>query len=113
MNTLPNNSSKVIESLDTGSAAGLISHVSDAVMVINHNGIIENIQSGFICCGQNWKGMDVVDTQKRVHSFYGFKPNDKFYWNWQYTNKITDESKESYKEAFPTFVKKFKIDDLY
>ena len=45
MNTLPNNSSKVIESLDTGSAAGLISHVSDAVMVINHNGIIENIQS--------------------------------------------------------------------
>jgi hypothetical protein len=67
----------------------------------------------FICCGQNWKGVDVVDTQKRVHFFYGFKPNDAFYWNWQFTNKITDESEESYKEAFPAFVKKFDLDNLY
>jgi multimeric flavodoxin WrbA len=75
--------------------------------------IIEGIQSGFICSGQNWKGMDVVDTQKRVHTFYGFKPNDKFYWNWQFTNKITDETEESYKEAFPAFVKKFDLTKLY
>jgi hypothetical protein len=62
--------------------------------------------------GQNWKGMDVVDTQKKVHSFYGFKPNDDFYWNWQYTTKITDETQKSYKESFPTFVDKFRIDNL-
>jgi len=80
---------------------------------LGESNIVENIQSGFICTGQNWKGMDVVDTQKRVHTFYGFKPNDNFYWNWQYTNKITDETKESYKEAFPTFVKKFDLDNLY
>ena len=80
---------------------------------LGESNIVENIQSGFICCGQNWKGMDVVDTQKRVHTFYGFKPNDNFYWNWQYTNKITDETKESYKDAFPAFVKKFDLDNLY
>ena len=80
---------------------------------LGESNIVENIQSGFICCGQNWKGMDVVDTQKRVHTFYGFKPNDNFYWNWQYTNKITDETKESYKDAFPAFVKKFDLDKLY
>ena len=80
---------------------------------LGESNIIEGIQSGFICTGQNWKGMDVVDTQKRVHTFYGFKPNDKFYWNWQFTNKITDETEESYKEAFPAFVKKFDLTKLY
>ena len=80
---------------------------------LKESNVIENIQSGFICCGQNWKGMDVVDTQRKVHNFYGFKPNDKLYWNWQYTNKITDESQESYKESFPEFVDKFDIRDLF
>jgi len=80
---------------------------------LGESNLIENIQSGFICCGQNWKGMDVVDTQKRVHTFYGFKPNDNFYWNWQYTNKITDESQKSYEEAFPAFVDKFKLNNFY
>jgi multimeric flavodoxin WrbA len=80
---------------------------------LGESNLLENIQSGFICTGQNWKGIDVVDTQKRVHTFYGFKPNNKFYWNWQYTNKITDESPESYKDAFPEFVNKFKLDNLY
>jgi len=80
---------------------------------LGESNLLENIQSGFICTGQNWKGMDVVDTQKRVHTFYGFKPNNKFYWNWQYATKITDESQQSYKDAFPEFVNKFKLDNLY
>jgi len=67
---------------------------------------------GEICIGQNWKGMDVVDTQKRVHSFYGFKPNDDFYWNWQYTTKITDETQDSYEKSFSSFAEKFKVNDL-
>ena len=45
MNTLPNNYSKIIESIDSASAAGLISHVSDAVITINDAGIIEHFQS--------------------------------------------------------------------
>jgi hypothetical protein len=47
-----------------------------------------------------------------VHSFYGFKPNSKFYWNWQHGNNMNDETEASYKDAFPAFVKKFKIDEL-
>lgn len=80
---------------------------------LGESNIVENIQSGFICTGQNWKGMDVVDTQKRVHSFYGFKPNDDFYWNWQFTNKITDETEKSYKESFGAFAKKFDLENLF
>lgn len=80
---------------------------------LGESNVIKDIESGFICTGQNWHGLDVVETQRKVHYFYGFKPNDKFYWNWQYTNKSTDETQTSYKEAFPTFVKKFGLDKLY
>jgi len=79
---------------------------------LGESNIVENIQSGFICIGQNWKGLDVCETQKKVHSFYGFKPNSKFYWNWQHGNNMRDETKASYKDAFPAFVKKFKIDEI-
>jgi multimeric flavodoxin WrbA len=79
---------------------------------LGESNIVDNIQSGFICSGHNWKGMDVVDTQKKVHYFYGFKPNDDFYWNWQFTSKMTEESQKSYKDAFPAFVKKFDVDNL-
>lgn len=80
---------------------------------LGESNIIGDIQSGFICTGQNWNGLDVVDTQKRVHYFYGFKPNEKLYWNWQYTNKLTDETQKSYQDSFPTFVKKFDVTKLY
>jgi multimeric flavodoxin WrbA len=80
---------------------------------LGESNIIKDIESGFICTGQNWHGLDVVDTQRKVHYFYGFKPNDKFYWNWQFTSKVTDETQTSYKDAFPAFVKKFGLDKLY
>lgn len=80
---------------------------------LGESNIVENIQSGFICTGQNWKGMDVVDTQKKVHQFFGFKVKNQFYWNWQFTNKITDETEKSYKESFPTFAKKFDIEKFF
>ena len=80
---------------------------------LGESNIISNIDSGFICTGQNWNGLDVVDTQRRVHSFYGFKPNDKLYWNWQYTNRLSDETQKSYKDSFPKFVEKFKVQDLF
>ena len=80
---------------------------------LGESNILENIQSGFICTGQNWNGLDVVDTQRKVHTFYGFKPNNALYWNWQYTNKLSDETQESYKNSFSEFVKKFDIKNLY
>lgn len=73
--------------------------------------IVDGIETGFIAVGQNWNGEEVTKTQKQVHKFYGFKPNEKLYWNWQFTKNVTDESQESYKEAFPKFVKDTKLDE--
>jgi len=80
---------------------------------LGESNVIKDIESGFICTGQNWHGLDVVETQRKVHYFYGFKPNDKFYWNWQYTSKISDETQTSYKDSFGAFAKKFGLDKLY
>lgn len=66
---------------------------------LKESNIIKDIESGFIFIGQNWNGTNVVKTQKQVHEFYGFKPVDLLYFNWQFTDDAEDESKESYKEA--------------
>jgi multimeric flavodoxin WrbA len=76
---------------------------------LGESNIIENIETGFICVGQNWNGENVTETQKKVHEFYGFNPNSDLYWNWQYTKDETDETKESYKKAYDKFIKDTKI----
>lgn len=76
---------------------------------LGESNIIENIQSGMICVGQNYNGEKVVALQKKIHEFYGFDVNNKFYWNWQYTEDIEDESQKSYKNSFNAFTKDFDI----
>lgn len=79
---------------------------------LGEKNIIEDIESGFICVGQNWNGENVTKTQKEVHRFYGFKPNNQLYWNWQYTKDAYDETKSSYKKSHAKFVKDMKIKDF-
>jgi multimeric flavodoxin WrbA len=79
---------------------------------LGEDNIVKNIESGFICVGQNWNGENVTEVQKKVHDFYGFKTNDDLYWNWQYGNNINDESQESYKKAYNKFVKDTKLKDF-
>ena len=66
---------------------------------LGESNIVENIESGYICVGHNWNGENVTKVQKGVHEFYGFKPVNELYFNWQYTTDINEESKESYKKA--------------
>jgi multimeric flavodoxin WrbA len=71
---------------------------------LGESNIVKDIQSGFICVGQNWNGEDVTETQKKVHEFYGFDVNNNLYWNWQYTKNENDESKSSYKKSHKKFI---------
>jgi multimeric flavodoxin WrbA len=72
---------------------------------LGESNLIKNIESGYICTGQNWNGNNVVDTQKESHEYYGFKINDSLYWNWQYTKDSYDETQKSYKESHKKFLK--------
>jgi len=76
---------------------------------LGESNIIKNIETGYICVGQNWNGEVVSETQKKVHEFYGFKPNNDLYWNWQYTKNVNDETQKSYEKAYPKFIKDTKI----
>ena len=79
---------------------------------LGETNIIKDIETGFICVGQNWNGETVTKTQKEVHEFYGFKPNDSLYWNWQYTKDENDETQKSYKASHNKFIKDTKLPEL-
>ena len=76
---------------------------------LGESNVLKNIESGFICVGQQWNGENVNNTQMKVHEFYGFKINKDLYWNWQYTKDHNDESLKSYKDSHEKFIKDTKI----
>lgn len=78
---------------------------------LGESNIVKNIETGFICVGQNWNGENVTELQKEVHRFYGFKPNDSLYWNWQFTKDATDESQKSYEKSHDKFMSDMKLEE--
>ena len=76
---------------------------------LGESNLVKDIETGFICVGQNWNGENVTEIQKDVHKFYGFKPNDDLYWNWQYTKNVNDETQKSYKDSHKKFIKDTKL----
>ena len=79
---------------------------------LGESNLVKDIETGFICVGQNWNGENVTEVQKKVHEFYGFKPNDDLYWNWQYTKDSNDETQKSYKDSHKKFIKDTKLPDF-
>ena len=69
--------------------------------------IIEGKVAGLIVVGQNWNGSQVIDTQKKVLSFYGFEVPEQLTFNWQYTDNAKDETQKSYKAAPEAFERAF------
>jgi len=76
---------------------------------LGENNIVKNIDAGFIATGQNWNGKHVVEIQKSVLNFYGFKTPNELFWNWQYTDNNLDETEKSYSAAPAVFKETFEI----
>jgi len=74
---------------------------------LGEENIVKNIDAGFIGIGHNWNDQTVVDTQKQVLSFFGFKTPNPLYFCWQYTTNVNDETKEGYKNDPKVFEKVF------
>lgn len=85
--------------------------IENRFTTLGESNVVKDIETGFICVGQNWNGNVVNETQKKIHGFYGFKPNDNLYWNWQYTKDVNDETQKSYKDSHKKFIKDTKIPD--
>ena len=86
-----------------------LSWIENRHTTLQEDNVVKNIATGFICIGQNWNGEVVVDTQKKVHEFFGFQTPKELYWNWQYTKDSEDETQESYKKSAAEFKEEFKI----
>jgi multimeric flavodoxin WrbA len=76
---------------------------------LKESNIIEDKEVGIIAIGQNWNGANVVEVQKKVLDFYGFKVIEDMCFNWQFTKNAEDESEKSYKEAPKAFAQAFDI----
>lgn len=74
---------------------------------LGENSMIKYIDAGFILVGQNWNGKYVMEHQKKVLHFYGFKTPKELFWNWQYTKDYSDESGETYRKGVKTFKETF------
>lgn len=80
-----------------------LSWIENRHSTLQEGSIVGNIDAGIIIVGQNWNGKKVVEIQKKVLQFFGFKIVDTLCWNWQFTNDADDESSKSYKAALPAF----------
>ena len=76
---------------------------------LNEDNIIKDKEAGIIFIGQNWNGETVIDTQKQVLKFFGFKVPDVLSFNWQYLTDPKDESQNSYKKAPSAFEDAFDV----
>lgn len=76
---------------------------------LKEDNIIKDKDAGIVFIGQNWNGEQVLETQKNVLKFFGFKVPDSLSFNWQYLTDPKDESQESYKKAPSAFEEAFDV----
>jgi multimeric flavodoxin WrbA len=74
---------------------------------LGEENILKNKETGVVVLGQNWNGANVVNLEKDVLKFFGFKTPSELSFNWQFLNNPKDESQKSYKEAYDAFIKEF------
>lgn len=82
-----------------------LSWIENNRSTLKQGNMVENIDAGIIIVGQNWRGREVLSTQKKVLQFYGFNVVNSLCWKWQYTQDAADESAASYQDAIHRFKK--------
>lgn len=66
-------------------------------------------EAGIVLFGHNWRGAEVLETQKQNYRWFGFKVPDELSFNWQYTQDPEEESLASYMEAQSRFAEQLPI----
>lgn len=78
--------------------------IENRVSTLWEESIVSHIDSGIIIVNQNWKGAEVLATQKDVLAFYGFQTPEVLSWNWQFSM----DSHEEWQNAYLAAIQKFK-----
>jgi hypothetical protein len=75
----------------------------------NESNILSNKEAGIVLVGHNWNGASVLEIQKQVLQFYGFKVPNELSFNWQWTTDLFDESEEGYLQDPKDFKEDFDL----
>lgn len=86
-----------------------LSWIENRMATLGEDNIVGNIETGCVVIGQNWNSKEVMETQKKVLEFYGFKVPNEISFNWQFTQDVLDETPESYKKAPEAFEDAFSM----
>jgi multimeric flavodoxin WrbA len=86
-----------------------LSWIENRHSTLGENNVVANIDAGCIFTGHNFNGSNVIDLQKQVMKFYGFKTPDDLFWNWQWTDDEKDETAQGYKEDAKDFNRIIKL----
>ena len=63
------------------------------------------LEAGIVVFGQNWRGKEVMETQKQNYRWFKFKTPAALSFNWQATQDATEESPRSYKQTVREFAR--------
>jgi multimeric flavodoxin WrbA len=76
-----------------------LSWIENRWATLGEDNIVKDIEAGMVLIGQNWNGPQVLQTQKNVLTFFGFKTPSQLSFSWQYTEDYNDETMKSYDQA--------------
>lgn len=78
---------------------------------LSEENMVAHIDAGIIAIGHNWRGAEVVQIQKEVYGYFGFRVPDELSWHWQFTDESSEESDRSYVNAAEAFRDAFLSDE--
>jgi len=76
---------------------------------LGESNLLKDKEVGIIAFGHNWNGQNVVELEKDVLKFFGFKTPKELSFNRQWTNDALDETLSGYKKDYKDFLKEMNI----
>ena len=70
---------------------------------LGEKNIVKDIDAGFILVGHNWREKEIVEVEKQVLDFFGFKTPKELFWGYQFTKDANDETEKSYEKTVGVF----------
>lgn len=82
-----------------------LSWIENRHTTLEEDNIVKKTDAGIIVIGHNWRVKDIVEVEKQVLSFFGFKTPAQLFWGYQYTKDPDDETQKSYEKTIGVFEK--------
>lgn len=80
-----------------------LSWIENRHTTLGEKNIVSNIDAGMVVIGHNWRVKEIVETERQVLGFFGFRTPATLFWGYQYTKDAEDETQKSYQKTIGVF----------